>query len=66
MVQEDISSWFREISAKVVNESTLSFGRARRALKCFVLSKILFRKFAPQADWGKFQDELEQVSRIAA
>ena len=65
-VQEDISSWFREISTKVVNESTLSFTHTRRALRCFVLSKVLFRKFASQADFGKFEDELEQVSRIAA
>jgi hypothetical protein len=65
MIQENISRWFREISTKVVNESTLSFARARRTLGCFVLSKILFRKFTPETDFEKFE-EGEHLSRVAA
>ncbi len=63
---ENISRWFMETSMKVVNESTLSFARVRRALRCFVLSKILFRKFAPEADFEKSEVEIEHLLRIAA
>jgi len=63
---ENISRWFMETSMKVVNESTLSFARVRRALRCFVLSKILFRKSAPEADFEKSEVEIEHLLRIAA
>jgi hypothetical protein len=66
MIQENISRWLMETSTKVVNESTLSFAHARRCLRCFVLSKILFRKFAPEANFEKFEEEIEHLSRIAA
>ena len=63
---ENISKWFMETSMKAVNESTLSFARARRALRCFVLSKILSRKSASEADFDKSEVEIEHLLRIAA
>lgn len=65
MIQENISRWLMETSTKLVNESTLSFARARRSLRCFVLSKILFRKFIPETDFEKFE-EGGHLSRVAA
>ncbi len=52
-IPENTSRWFMETSMKVVNESALIFARARRALMCFDLSKILFREFAPETDFEK-------------
>jgi len=66
MIPENISSWFMETSMKVINESTLSFARARRSLRCFVLSKILFRKSTSEADFEKSETEVERLLRITA
>jgi len=66
IIQENVSSWFVETLTKVVNESTLSFVRTRRSLRYFVLSKILFRKFASGANFDKFEEEGGHLSRIAA
>jgi len=66
IMPENISSWFMKTSTRVINESTLSFARARRALRCFVLSKILFCKFASEADFEKTETEVESLLQIAA
>jgi len=66
VMPENISSWFMETSMKVVDESILSFARARRSLRCFVLSKILFRKSTSEANFEKFETEVEPLLRIAA
>jgi len=66
IMPENISRWFLETSMKVVNESNLSFARARRALRCFVLSKILFCKSTPEANFEKSETEVEHLLRIAA
>ena len=65
MMPENISRWFLKTSIKVVNESTLNFARARRSLRCFGLSKILFRKSSPEANFEKFETEVEHLLRIA-
>ena len=51
---------------KVVNESTLNFARVRKAFRCLVLPKILFRKFAPEADFDKSEVEIEHLLQITA
>jgi len=65
IMPENISSWFMETSMRVVNESTLSFARARRSLRYFVLSKILFCKSASETDFEKPKIEVEHLLRIA-
>ena len=66
LLPKNASSWIYKASPKMTFESELSFARARRALRRFVLGKIIFSKFAPEANLQKIEDEFEPLFRIAA
>lgn len=66
LLPENASKWIDQTPPKITFESELSFARARRALRKSVLEKIIFSKFAPEANLQKIQKDFEPLFRIAA
>ena len=66
LLPENASSWIEQTSPKMTFESELSFAKARRTLRKFVLQEIIFSKFAPQANLQKIHKDFEPLFRIAA
>jgi len=65
LLTEDKQDWLLDDKPAFKDESPLSFTKARRCLKRFVIKRILFSKSAPDADFEKVFDEYESISRIA-
>ena len=66
LLTSDKQDWLAGDIPAFKGESPLSFTRARRCLKRFVIKRILFSKSAPGADFEKVRDEYEPILRIAA
>lgn len=65
LLPENVSNWLSDTKSGFINESELSFARARRGLKRFVIKHILFSNSASVAELGKVQNEYEPIFRIA-
>jgi hypothetical protein len=71
LLPENASSWLSGKSEtvsgviKTISETELSFARARRGLKRFVLKRILFCNSASLAELEKMEQDYEPVFRIA-
>lgn len=61
-----VNAWLEASSGTPVQETSASFARLRRGLRCFVLKQLLFSKFPPQADFEKIADDLQPIFQIAA
>ena len=64
--KKEAISWLEDSSPSPVNETAYSFSKLRRGLRRFVLKRLLFSKFASDADLEKREKELEPIFRIAA
>lgn len=65
LLPENVSNWLSDTKSGVINESELSFARAKRDLKRFVIKHILFSNSASVAELGKVPKEYESIFRIA-
>lgn len=66
LLTNDNQDWLQGDIPAFKGESPLSFIKARRCLKRFVIKRILFSKSAPGADFEKVSDEYEPIFRVAA
>lgn len=66
LLPENVSGWLSNIRPEIISESELSFARARRGLKRFVLKQILFPNSAVGAELEKVEEKYEPIFRIAA
>ncbi len=62
---ESASTWLDNVKPKAIKESALSFARARRGLRQFVIKQI-FLNSALTPDFKKIEDEYEPIFRIVA
>jgi hypothetical protein len=53
LMQEQKAPWLLDASPKMVDESPISFARAKRSLRQFAIKGILFSKSADSADFQK-------------
>jgi hypothetical protein len=65
LLPENAPSWLSGKSG-TISETELSFARARRGLKRFVLKRILFCNSASLAELEKMEQDYESIFRIAA
>ncbi len=61
-----VEAWLEDLSGAPVTETSSSFARLRRGLRCFALKQLIFSKFPSDADFEKISDELRPVFQIAA
>jgi hypothetical protein len=61
-----VDAWLEDLSGTPVKETSFSFARLRRGLRCFVLKQLIFSKFPSQAECEKLQDEWKPLFQIAA
>jgi hypothetical protein len=61
-----VDAWLEDLSEAPVKETSFSFARLRRGLRCFVLKQLIFSQFPSQAECGKVQDEWKPLFQIAA
>jgi hypothetical protein len=66
LLPENVAHWLSDTKSEIISESGLSFARARRGLKRFVIRHILFSNSASVAELGEVPEEYEPIFRIAA
>jgi len=60
-----VDSWLAEFPGGPVSETSTSFARLRRGLRCFALKHVLFSKFPEQAESEKLQEEFKPLLQLA-
>jgi hypothetical protein len=61
-----VEAWLDDMSGEPVKETSSSFARLRRGLRCFVLKQLIFSNCPVQAECEKIQDEWKPLFQIAA